>query len=179
MHTALSLGRGQKCQPRHPLPGVVSMLNRWLSADELHVLRAFIDAKVRFVVIGGRAVQFHGHNRPTEDLDLLIEASPQNGKRLLQALKGLGTEFTEPDVAEKLSEDRRAKGSVCFYPVEYLTAINAVRFVDAWADAIPATVDGMTVHVLSKAHLILSKQNTGRVLDDEDVKALSECSLAG
>jgi hypothetical protein len=87
----------------------------------------------------------------------------------LEALKSLGTEFTEPDVAEKLSEDRRAKGSVCFYPVEYLTAINAVPFVDAWADAVPATVDCITVHVLSKPHLILSKQNTGRALDAEDV----------
>ena len=155
--------------PLDALPGIVRMLNKWLSADELHVLRAFIGAGVRFVIIGGRAVQFHGHNRPTEDLDLLIETSPQNGNRLLEALKSLGTEFTEPDVAEKLSEDRRAKGSVCFYPVEYLTAINAVPFVDAWADAVPATVDCITVHVLSKPHLILSKQNTGRALDAEDV----------
>jgi predicted nucleotidyltransferase len=155
------------------------MPNGWLGADELRVLGAFINAEVRFIIIGGRAVQFHGHKRLTKDLDLLIEASQQNGKKLMEALKSLGTTFTKPEALEKLSEDRRVKGSVCFYPVEYLTAINGVRFVDAWADAVPATVEGVTVHVLSKPHLIVSKQNTGRALDAEDVKALSGYSLTG
>jgi len=35
--------------------------------DELEVLRSFVTYGVRFVVIGGRAVQFHGHVWPATD----------------------------------------------------------------------------------------------------------------
>jgi hypothetical protein len=35
----------------------------WLDRDEREVVRSFQDAGVRFLVVGGRAVQFHGHAR--------------------------------------------------------------------------------------------------------------------
>ena len=51
--------------------------------------------KVRYVVIGGIAAVLHGVPRATFDLDILIEATPENAQRLLQALleAGLGTAF--------------------------------------------------------------------------------------
>ena len=94
----------------------------WLTIDELHVIRAFLDAGVRFLIAGGRAVQFHGHFRPTKDLDLLVETSPEGGKRLTAALKSLGTDVN-PAQFGNLSEDRPARGVVCRYPVEFITAI--------------------------------------------------------
>lgn len=144
----------------------------WLSIDELHVIRVFLDAGVLFLITGGRAVQFHGHSRPTKDLDLLVETSLENGKRLTEALKSLGTD-ADPAQVQNLSEGRPAKGVVCRYPVEFITAIKGVRFLDAWADGVQTTTaDGLALRVLSKPHLILSKTNTGRSLDADDVKAL-------
>lgn len=93
------------------------MIGDWLSVDELHVIRAFLDAGVRFLIVGGRAVQFHGHFRPTKDLDLLVDTSPENRKGLIVALKNLGAPFNQ-DRFEDLSEDRPAKGMVCRYPVD-------------------------------------------------------------
>jgi hypothetical protein len=147
-------------------------MEEWLSTDELHVIRAFLHAGVRFLITGGRAVQFHGHFRPTKDLDLLVEATPENGRRLTAALKSLGSDVKDPDQFASLSEDRPAKGAVCRYPVEFITAIKEVRFLDAWADGVQASADGLTFRVLSKPHLILSKLNTGRLVDAADVKAL-------
>jgi hypothetical protein len=70
-------------------------LNRpWLDLDELEVIRSFPDAEVRFVIVGGRAVQFHGHARLAKDLDLLVEPSAENWPRLQAALrpvKGVAT----------------------------------------------------------------------------------------
>ena len=147
--------------------------SRWLDHDELGVLRVFLNAGVRFVIVGGRAVQFHGHPRVTKDLDLLIEASPENGRHLRSALKILGTQVTNPEQFESLSEAQRAKGSFCRYAVDYLTAINSVRFVEAWDDAIRVVADGLTVRVISKRHLVASKQNTGRSIDESDAVALN------
>jgi hypothetical protein len=53
-----------------------------------------------------------------------------------------------------------------------MTAIKGVRFLDAWAEGVRASADGLTLRVLSKPHLILSKLNTGRLSDAADVKGL-------
>jgi len=147
-------------------------MKEWLSSDELRVIRAFLDAGVRLVIIGGRAVQFHGHFRPTKDLDLLVEATSENAKRLMVALKSLECKVRDPEQFLNLSEDWRVKCAVCRYPVEFLTAINGVRFLDAWTDSIKTSADDLTLRVLSKPHLISSKLNTGRPSDAADVKAL-------
>lgn len=57
------------------------------------VFRSFQQHDVRYVVIGGIASILHGVPRATFDLDILIEATPDNVRRLLQALldAGLGT----------------------------------------------------------------------------------------
>jgi hypothetical protein len=145
--------------------------NGWLSIDELQVIRAFLEAGVRFLVAGGRAAQFHGRSRPTKDLDLLVETSPENRKALAAALKSLGTDV-DPYEFESLSQERPSRGQVCRYPVEFMTAIRGVRFLDAWSDGVEASADGLAFRILSKPHLISSKTGTGRSLDADDVKAL-------
>ena len=62
----------------------------WLDPDEREVIRSFQDAGVRFLVVGGRAVQCHGHARPAKDLDLLVEPSAENWRKL-QAACGTST----------------------------------------------------------------------------------------
>ena len=57
------------------------MLNRLLD-----VFASFQKHRVRYLVIGGIAAVLHGVPRATFDLDILIEASPDNAQRLLDAL---------------------------------------------------------------------------------------------
>ena len=46
------------------------------------VVAEFLAAGVQFLVIGGHAVVFHGHTRPTHDLDLWICPTVENVDRL-------------------------------------------------------------------------------------------------
>lgn len=57
------------------------------------VFSSFEQHDVRYLVIGGIAAVLHGVPRATFDLDVLIEATPENASRLLSALEqaGLGT----------------------------------------------------------------------------------------
>ena len=57
------------------------MLNRYRD-----VFASFQQHEVKYVVIGGIAAVLHGVPRVTFDLDLLIEATPDNAGRLLAAL---------------------------------------------------------------------------------------------
>ena len=92
-------------------------------AGELEVIRAFENAGVQFLIVGGYAVQFHGYRRPRKDLDLLINTSVENKNRLRMALQTLRTDLTS-DQFECLSEGRRTKVQVGYHAVEFLTAID-------------------------------------------------------
>jgi predicted nucleotidyltransferase len=141
-----------------------------MDSDEVEVLRSFVACGVRFLVIGGRAVQFHGRFRPAKDLDLLVEFSAINWEKLGWALRPLNASVPPFDT---LSEEKRYQAKLAFYPtVEFLTSIDGVPFEQAWADAVETIVDGVRVRVLSKAHLITSKQSSTRPLDASDITAL-------
>jgi len=49
------------------------------------VFRSFQRHDVKYVVIGGIAIILHGVPRATFDLEILIEAAPDNARRLLDA----------------------------------------------------------------------------------------------
>lgn len=62
----------------------------FLNAQELELLSCFNSFDVRYLVIGGHAVQFHGYLRPAKDLDIFIDRSDGNPVRVVSALRSLG-----------------------------------------------------------------------------------------
>ena len=44
----------------------------------LNLLRAFVGADVRFMIVGAYALAVHGRPRATGDLDIWIDATPEN-----------------------------------------------------------------------------------------------------
>jgi hypothetical protein len=47
---------------------------------------------VRYLIVGGYAVAFHGHPRYTKDIDVWLEATPDNATRVIHALEAFGFE---------------------------------------------------------------------------------------
>lgn len=142
----------------------------WLDPDELEVVQTFLDAGVRFLIVGGRAVQFHGYARPAEDLDLLVELSAENWPKLQIALRPLN-DSVKP--FNELSQQRKYKRTLRVYStVEFITEIDGVSFAEAWSEGVECTFEGLQVRVLSKPHLILSKKYSGRPSDADDIKGL-------
>ena len=54
--------------------------------DLLTLLRRFADEGVRYVLIGGQAVRINGFVRSTEDIDVLLPSSAENGRKVIRAL---------------------------------------------------------------------------------------------
>jgi hypothetical protein len=61
-----------------------------LNRDWSEFLHALISRRVRFVLVGGHAVAGHGEPRLTEDLDVLVEPTLANARRLREALVDFG-----------------------------------------------------------------------------------------
>lgn len=128
--------------------------------------------EVRYLIVGGYAVGFHGHVRYTKDLDIWIEATPQNAKRVLHALDEFGfasVGLTEADFLEP--------GSVIQlgYPpnrLDLLTQPDGVTFVDCWSARETVDLDGVTANVIGFDDLVANKRASGRARDLADIEDL-------
>lgn len=135
------------------------------------VFRSFARHDVRYVVIGGIASVLHGVPRATFDLDILIEATPDNAARLLEALEDAGLGTAALTTAEEVLtneitvfEDR--------VRIDVQTSTPGLVFQDAWARRETVSYQGQTFFVLSREDLIASKRAAGREVDLEDVRLL-------
>ncbi|MFZ6016204.1 MAG: nucleotidyltransferase [Nitrospirota bacterium] len=58
--------------------------------DYLAIFRRLNEKGIRYIVVGGVAVNLYGIPRMTYDIDLLLDLEDENLKRFLKLLKGWG-----------------------------------------------------------------------------------------
>lgn len=135
------------------------------------VFSSFHSHNVRYVIIGGIAAILYGVPRATFDLDILIDPTPENAQRLLDALleAGLGTASlttTEELLSHEITIFRDK------VRIDVQTSTPGVDFDRAWAEREEMSYAGQTFYVVSREHLIASKRTAGRARDLEDVRLL-------
>jgi hypothetical protein len=135
------------------------------------VFKSFQLHEVRYVVIGGIAAVLYGVPRATFDLDILIEATPKNAQRLLDALidAGMGT-ATLTNVDEILANEITIFKDRVRIDVQISTP--GLKFDTAWERKQSMKYQGQTFYVVSLDDLISSKRAAGRKVDLEDVRLL-------
>ena len=113
----------------------------------------------------------HGVPRATFDLDILIQATPENASRLLSALRdaGFGT-------ATLIEADELLRHEVTIfrdrYRVDVQTLTPGLIFEDAWRRRLQMTLDSVPFWVAAKDDVIASKKASGREVELEDVRIL-------
>ena len=60
------------------------------------IVRVLNDAGVRYLVVGGLAVNAHGFVRLTQDVDLVLQLEPANAERGLEVLLAAGWQLAVP-----------------------------------------------------------------------------------
>ena len=56
--------------------------------------------------------------------------------------------------------------------IDFLTSIDGVEFDEAWGDHLEAEIDGLTVRIIARDHLVKNKKALGRPRDLADVQEL-------
>lgn len=125
-----------------------------LSAADLLV--ALVDGGVDFLVVGGVAVQAHGHPRTTKDLDVLVRRSPENYERLAGVLDHLGVD----DTAQELTGFQTLDSG-------------AAEFDAMNARALVLPFRGREVRTVGLDDLLAMKRAAGREQDRRDIAALT------
>lgn len=141
-----------------------------------NLVRTLLKHHVKFVVIGGFAAVYYGVSRGTGDLDLLIEPSRENGKRLLNSFDELHLDFGDLRPEEFEGPLFLAFG---FEPnaVDVLTFTPAVSYQQARESSQFITLAGDRIPIISIDLLIQNKNNLHRpgskgLLDQYDVQEL-------
>ena len=135
--------------------------------------------RVRFVVVGAHALAALGRARMTDDLDLLVEPSAENARRIADALREFGGFTALADqVAEYLAEpDRVVSIGRAPISIDVLTGLSGVTFEEAWAGRGEHVIDGDPVAFLGLAEMVRTKRAAGRTKDRLDLALLAEAGL--
>ena len=151
--------------------------------DPRRILIALAEHGVDYVVVGGVAVQAHGHGRSTRDLDLIPRPDLVNLSRLGEALAFLGARLLRSDQPGDVTDPQLLKRAPLVPLItEYgrLDLLNLTQMQGAprsydelRARAFEARIDGHDVAVAGLDDLIRMKRAAGRDVDLEDIGALT------
>ena len=140
-----------------------------LNPDYSDMLSALSEEGAEFLIVGAFALAAHGLPRATGDIDIWIGRSRENAERILRALVQFGapthgltaSDLEAPDVVFQIGVAPRR--------IDILTTIDGVTFDDAWLSRVMVSLEGLSVPVISRTHLIQNKRASGRPKDLADL----------
>lgn len=143
-----------------------------LNDDWNEFLRVLTSTGTRYLLIGGHALAVHAQPRFTEDLDVFVQPSLANARRLRAALVEFGFGSITPEAAEL------AKPGLVWMlgrkprRIDILTGISGVTFAEAERGSVTVTVADTRVPVIGRQALIRNKIASARPKDLADVAIL-------
>ena len=152
-------------------------MDRW-NEEILKFVRLATKFKVRMILVGGGAVNFHGYQRHSAAVDFWIDTTDENFEKLIQVFKEMGYNLTEfPSEVKQGWKNISVKFNPADLSLELITRFSLEKsFDEAYADAEIVTVRGDTQiikwHVISYHDLIENKLKSLRSKDILDVQEL-------
>jgi hypothetical protein len=145
-----------------------------LGKDFRDLLELLNRHQVRYLAVGGFAVAVHGRPRYTKDLDLWVEVSADNARRIVAALEDFGfasfglrvDDFLDPDAVIQLGYEPNR--------VDFLTALTGVAFAEAYPMRTSTKIGDLEIPVIDRASLVANKRAVGRPHDLEDSEGLEQ-----
>jgi hypothetical protein len=144
-----------------------------MNPDFVDLLRAFIAADVRFLVVGAYALALHGRPRATGDLDLWVDATAGNAARVMEALAAFGAPLADVTAADFSRTGVTYQIGVPPGRIDVLTELTGLSFADAWPDRQRGAFGDIQVDYIGRAAFIRNKRATGRLKDLADIDGMT------
>ena len=142
--------------------------------DFLDLLRAFVDHDVRFLVVGAYALGIHGRPRATGDLDVWVDATPENAPRVMSALEQFGAPTAQVSAADFSRPGIVFQMGLPPLRIDVLTELSGLTFSEAWPTRTRAAFGPVMADVIGREAFIKNKRATGRARDLGDIESLGE-----
>jgi len=143
-----------------------------MNPDFVDLLRAFVAADVRFLIVGAYALALHGKPRATGDLDVWIEATPENAVRVMRALTEFGAPLAELSVDDFSREGVTYQIGVAPGRIDILTELTGLTFAEAWPERMRRPFGEIDVDFIGRDAFVRNKRATGRAKDLGDIEGM-------
>jgi hypothetical protein len=143
-----------------------------MNSDFKDLLQSLHECEVRYLVAGGYAVIHHAQPRYTKYIDIWLEPSAENARKLMRAFRIFGIPMvgvTEEDFA---TPGTQFNLGVAPCEIDFLTTIPGLEFESAWSNRVVSEENDFPIYYLGKADLIKAKQTAGRLQDLADIDEL-------
>lgn len=151
-------------------------------------LKALEDHGVRYLIVGGVAVNLHGFPRATGDLDILLALDDENVRGCVAAIRSLGWRPRAPVSIDELADPvkraqwREEKGMIAFSiynPRQDFEQVDILLdcpmdFESLYGRCRRMRAENLTIAVAGLDDLIKLKEDSGRKRDLLDIQALKE-----
>ncbi len=145
-----------------------------MNPDFLDLLRALLEAKARFMVVGAHAMAVHGVPRATGDLDVWISPDPENANRVWQSLLMFGVPVDGLALSRSDLEIPETVVQIGLPPrrIDLMTSLTGIDFETSWVNRTVHAVDSLAIPFLGREDLVKNKRATGRPKDLADLDIL-------
>ena len=128
--------------------------------------------EVKYLVVGGYAVGFHGHPRYTGDIDFWVAISRENAEKIIVVLRDFGMGVLALQAEDFMKEDMIIQIGYEPNRIDILTSVTGISFEDCYAQKVRAEFDEITVDFIDIRNLKINKAASGRGKDLGDLENL-------
>lgn len=143
-----------------------------MNSDFKDLLQSLHECEVRYLVVGGYAVIHHSQPRYTKDIDIWLESSKENARKLMKAFRIFGIPLEGVSEEDFTVEGTQFSLGVPPCEIDFLTTIPGLEFEHAWPNKVTSEENDFPINYLGKSDLIVSKKTAGRLQDLADIDEL-------
>jgi hypothetical protein len=144
-----------------------------MNSDFEDLLSLLAKHRVRYLVVGGYAVIHYCEPRYTKDIDIFVEASTTNARRLRRALEEFAGPLPDLNDEDLADPDKVIMMGRAPTRIDLLKSIDGVRFSTAWKNRVRVRIGQRSVNIISKRDLMRNKRASGRPQDLIDLEWLT------
>lgn len=145
-----------------------------LNQDFKEFIELLNEYEVKYLVIGGYAVNFHGYPRYTKDIDFWVWMTKSNIEKLIKVINEFGFESLNFETQDLMSPDNIIQLGSEPNRIDLLVFVEGVEFEKCYHRKIEKEIDGTKIKFLSLQDLITAKKKAGRLQDLADAEQLEK-----
>ena len=143
-----------------------------LHPDFKDFLRLLSSHNVKYLLVGGYAVGYHGYPRATGDMDIWIEMSKPNSKKIAATFRDFGMPNEAISESLFLEQNKVIRMGVPPVRLEVITSASGVDFNECYSNREVIEIDEIPINFISLQDLKKNKHAAGRYKDLEDLEHL-------
>ena len=145
-----------------------------MNQDFKDLFRIFNEYRVKYLVVGAYAVIYYAEPRYTKDLDVWIEPTLENAKRVWKALSVFGAPLENVTVEDFCNSELIYQIGVAPNRIDIMMNIPGVEFSSSWERRVKTSYGGESINMIGIDDLIKAKRTMARDQDRLDLKSLEE-----